>query len=139
LILYLRGFDVNQFFCLDDYYDSDRPAYYKALQSVKPDILDLTNWLEYFVEGGELEKWGQASQLHIFFFCFRFTFCEVVKPNPRNLTEPLPIIEFILSGCFSILVFSYVNVKENKMLCFYYGMISGFLFYIILYGFPYLF
>jgi Fic family protein len=51
LILYLRGFDVNQFFCLDDYYDSDRPAYYKALQSVKPDILDLTNWLECFVEG----------------------------------------------------------------------------------------
>lgn len=26
LILYLRGFDAKQFFCLDDYYDSDRPA-----------------------------------------------------------------------------------------------------------------
>ncbi len=51
LILYLRSFDTNQFFCIDDYYDSDRPAYYKALQSVKPDILDLTNWLEYFIEG----------------------------------------------------------------------------------------
>ncbi len=51
LILYLRSFDTNQFFCIDDYYDSDRPAYYKALQSVKPDILDLTNWLEYFTEG----------------------------------------------------------------------------------------
>jgi len=51
LILYLRGLDTNQFFCLDDYYDSDRPAYYKALQSVKPDTLDLTNWLEYFTEG----------------------------------------------------------------------------------------
>jgi Fic family protein len=51
LILYLRGFDTNQFFCLDDYYDSNRPAYYKALQSVKPDTLDLTNWLEYFTEG----------------------------------------------------------------------------------------
>lgn len=51
LILYLRGFDTNQFFCLDDYYDSDRPAYYKALQSVKPDTLDLTDWLEYFVKG----------------------------------------------------------------------------------------
>ncbi len=51
LIIYLRGFDTNQFFCLDDYYDSDRSAYYKALQSVKPDILDLTNWLEYFTEG----------------------------------------------------------------------------------------
>lgn len=51
LIFYLRGFDTNQFFCLDDYYDSDRSAYYKALQSVKPDTLDLTDWLGYFVEG----------------------------------------------------------------------------------------
>ena len=41
----------TQFFCLDDYYDSDRPAYYKALQSVNQETLDLTNWLEYFVEG----------------------------------------------------------------------------------------
>ena len=51
MILYLRGFDTKQFFCLDDYYDSDRPAYYKALQSVNQETLDLTNWLEYFVEG----------------------------------------------------------------------------------------
>jgi Fic family protein len=51
LILYLRGFDTKQFFCLDDYYDSDRPAYYRALQSVGQNTLDLTNWLEYFVEG----------------------------------------------------------------------------------------
>jgi len=51
LFLYLRGFDTNQFFCLDDYYDSVRPAYYTALQSVKPDTLDLTNWLEYFTGG----------------------------------------------------------------------------------------
>ncbi len=51
LILYLRGFDTKQFFCLDDYYDSDRQAYYKALQSVDQKILDLTKWLEYFVEG----------------------------------------------------------------------------------------
>jgi len=51
LMLFLRGFDVKQFFCLDDYYDSDRKAYYKALQSVDQKTLDLTNWLEYFVEG----------------------------------------------------------------------------------------
>ncbi len=51
MILYLRGFDTKQFFCLDDYYDSDRPAYYRALQSVDQETLDLTNWLEYFVEG----------------------------------------------------------------------------------------
>lgn len=51
LILFLREFDIKQFFCLDDYYDSDRPAYYKALQSVDQKTLDLTEWLEYFVEG----------------------------------------------------------------------------------------
>jgi len=51
LILYLRGFDTKQFFCLDDYYDSDRQAYYRALQNVDEKTLDLTNWLEYFVEG----------------------------------------------------------------------------------------
>lgn len=51
LILYLRGFDAKQFFCLDDYYDSDRPAYYKILQSVDQKTLDLTNYLDYFVEG----------------------------------------------------------------------------------------
>ena len=51
LTLYLRGFDTKQFFCLDDYYDSDRSAYYRALQSVDQKTLDLTNWLEYFAEG----------------------------------------------------------------------------------------
>lgn len=51
LILYLRGFDTKQFFCIDDYYDSDRQSYYKALQSVDQKTLDLTYWLEYFVEG----------------------------------------------------------------------------------------
>jgi len=51
LILYLRGFDIKQFFCLDDYYDSDRQAYYQALQKVNQKNLDLTEWLEYFVKG----------------------------------------------------------------------------------------
>ncbi len=51
LILYLRGFDTKQFFCLDDYYDSDRQAYYRVLQGVDQRTLDLTGWLEYFVEG----------------------------------------------------------------------------------------
>lgn len=50
-ILYKRGFDAKQFFCLDDYYDSNRLAYYKALQSVDQKTIDLTGWLEYFVEG----------------------------------------------------------------------------------------
>src|SRR3989344_610751 len=42
---------IAHFFCLDDYYDSDRPLYYRALQSVNQKTLDITKWLEYFVEG----------------------------------------------------------------------------------------
>ncbi|MCD6522066.1 Fic family protein [Candidatus Calescamantes bacterium] len=51
LILYIRGFDIKRFFALDDYYDSDRIAYYNALKSVDQNTLDLTGWLEYFTEG----------------------------------------------------------------------------------------
>ena len=51
LLLFLRGFDTKQFFCLDDYYDSDRPAYYRAMQTVNHDTQDITEWLNYFVEG----------------------------------------------------------------------------------------
>lgn len=51
LILFARGFDTRRFFALDDYYDSDRIAYYDALKTVDPKTLDLTHWLEYFCEG----------------------------------------------------------------------------------------
>ncbi len=54
LILYLRGFDTKRFFCLDDYYNFERQEYYKALQSVNPNTLDITKWLEYFVDGVHL-------------------------------------------------------------------------------------
>ncbi|MCK4492361.1 MAG: hypothetical protein KAU03_07030, partial [Candidatus Altiarchaeales archaeon] len=52
--LYLSGFDTKRFFTLDDYYDSDRTSYYKALQSVNQKTLELTKWLEYFTEGVDI-------------------------------------------------------------------------------------
>ena len=51
LILHLREFDIKKFFALDDYYDSDRMAYYNALKSVDPETIDITDWLEYFTNG----------------------------------------------------------------------------------------
>ena len=51
LILYIHDFDIKRFFTLDGYYDSDRIAYYSALKSVNQKTLDLTQWLEYFLEG----------------------------------------------------------------------------------------
>ncbi|NJD77513.1 MAG: Fic family protein [Candidatus Methanoperedens sp.] len=51
LLLSLREFDIKKFFALDDYYDSDRMAYYRALNSVDQKTLDLTGWIEYFTDG----------------------------------------------------------------------------------------
>jgi len=51
LILYLKEFDIKKFFALDDYYDSDRLAYYRVLNSIDQKTLDLTEWIEYFTDG----------------------------------------------------------------------------------------
>ncbi|MEN6592261.1 MAG: Fic family protein [Methanobacterium sp.] len=51
LVLYKRGFDLKRFFALDDYYDHDQPVYYAALQTVDPETIDVTEWLEYFTDG----------------------------------------------------------------------------------------
>ena len=51
LFLYLKKFDVDRFFTLDEYYDNDRQSYYDALNSVDLKTRDLTRWLDYFLEG----------------------------------------------------------------------------------------
>ncbi|MBU0629673.1 MAG: Fic family protein [Candidatus Margulisbacteria bacterium] len=51
LILYQSGFDIKDFFALDDYYNEDRQSYYSALQSVDPGKIEITQWLEYFIAG----------------------------------------------------------------------------------------
>ena len=49
--MYREGYDIKNFFCLDEYYDRNLQNYYQALQSVKPPDNDLTGWLEYFSFG----------------------------------------------------------------------------------------
>ncbi|TRZ77235.1 Fic family protein [bacterium] len=55
LILYQMGYDFRKLFALEDYYNQDRPAYYKAIHLGKnyEERLkaDHTEWLEYFSGG----------------------------------------------------------------------------------------
>ncbi len=51
LCLYRKGYDFKRLFTLSEYYDRDRPSYYRAIQSVRQRHLDLTEWLEYFTFG----------------------------------------------------------------------------------------
>lgn len=49
--LYRRGFDTHHIFSVDEYYWEDRPSYYAALDRVRREGGDLSNWLEYSTEG----------------------------------------------------------------------------------------
>jgi len=58
LILYQRGYDFRRLFALEDYYNTDRPTYYRAINlgaTYDKRRADLTSWLEYFVEGFKQE------------------------------------------------------------------------------------
>jgi len=51
LCLYRAGYDFKRLFALSEFYDRDRSAFYRAIQSVREEEMDLTSWLEYFVGG----------------------------------------------------------------------------------------
>jgi Fic family protein len=51
LCLYRAGYDFKRLFTISEYYDRDRADFYRAIQSVRESGMDMTGWLEYFVEG----------------------------------------------------------------------------------------
>ncbi len=51
LCLYRTGYDFKRLSTISEYYDQDRPSFYRAIQSVRERGMDMTGWLEYFVEG----------------------------------------------------------------------------------------
>ncbi|GGG06507.1 MULTISPECIES: Fic family protein [Cysteiniphilum] len=51
LCLYRHGYDFKKLFSISEYYDRNRIEYYQALQSVRENALDMTQWLEYFTHG----------------------------------------------------------------------------------------
>ena len=51
LCLYRAGYDFKRLFSISEYYDRNRTAFYAAIQGVRDQGMDLTGWLDYFVEG----------------------------------------------------------------------------------------
>lgn len=55
LYLYQSGWDFKKILVLEDYYNQNRKAYYEALQTGKTyrsrQVVDLGNWLNYYVDG----------------------------------------------------------------------------------------
>ena len=55
LCLYKAGYDFKRLFTISEYYDRDRPSFYKSIQSVRDNGMDMTGWLDYFVTGLETQ------------------------------------------------------------------------------------
>lgn len=55
LILNQDGYDIRNFFSLEEYFDKDALRYYEALQSVEKNEGSLTDWLDYYTLGVAIE------------------------------------------------------------------------------------
>ena len=55
LCLYKAGYDFKRLFTISEYYDRDRPTFYKSIQSVRDSGMDMTDWLDYFITGLETQ------------------------------------------------------------------------------------
>ena len=51
LCLYRAGYDFKRLFTISEYYDRDRATFYDAIQGVRENNMDMTGWLEFFIEG----------------------------------------------------------------------------------------
>ncbi|MEA2060335.1 MAG: Fic family protein [Thermodesulfobacteriota bacterium] len=55
LCLYKAGYDFKRLFTISEYYDRERPTFYKKIQSVRENGMDMTGWLDYFITGLETQ------------------------------------------------------------------------------------
>ncbi|MDP2709493.1 MAG: Fic family protein [bacterium] len=95
LILYERGYDFRRLFALEDYYNTNRPAYYQAINIGKTydeRRTDITAWLEYFVKGFKQEI--DEVKLKVLSLSAR-TSGEKIKSQVYLTPEQLKIIDFL--------------------------------------------
>lgn len=94
LVLFAEGYDIREFFSLEEHFDRNAEEYYKSLQSVALSNGDVTEWLEYFTEclAVELSKIKEKIE-HI---SIDSKLKEKLGGAPVMLTErQLKVIEYI--------------------------------------------
>lgn len=111
LCLYRKGYDFKRLFTISEYYDRDRSAYYRAIQSVRQSGMDLTKWLEYFAEGlavqmKEVQGKGEVILLR-----------DVVLSRARKAglkERPVTLLAFLLDHGKGALAECETALKENR-------------------------
>jgi len=51
LCLYKAGYDFKRLFTISEFYDQNREDFYRAIQQVRENDMDMTGWIEYYVTG----------------------------------------------------------------------------------------
>ena len=51
LCLYRAGYDFKRLFTISEYYDRDRALFYRAIQGVRENAMDMTGWVEFYADG----------------------------------------------------------------------------------------
>jgi len=111
LCLYKTGYDFKRLFTISEYYDRDRPAYYKALQGVRERGMDMTGWLEYFTEGlGAQMRDVQMTAEHV----MRKDVI-LARARKNGLKErPVAILGYLLTAGKATVAECEVELKMNR-------------------------
>ncbi len=111
-VLLREGYDIRNFFSLEEHFDNDPKAYYEALQSVQKNKGDLTDWLIYFTEVVAAELAKIKEKIESISIDSRL---KQKLGGPVMLSErQLKIIEYVQS----------VGYFENKMFATMFPMVS---------------
>ena len=94
LALFADGYDIREFFSLEEHFDRNASEYYKGLQSVAIHNGDVTIWLEYFTQCLAVELTKIKEKIERISIDNRLK--EKLGGAPVMLTErQLKIIEYI--------------------------------------------
>ena len=53
-----------------------------------------------------------------------------------SIATSAPVVELVLAGSFAVLMFSYVTLDRERSLSYFFGMVLGFLVYVVVAGLP---
>ena len=81
----------------------------------------------------DLSKAGRAPNVLTFSLML---IAGVIVMAVLSFSSSIPLAELLLSGTFAVLVFSYVALPKDKMVSYYFGVILGFLLFVVVNGFP---
>ena len=109
LYLYRAGYDFKRLFTISEYYDRDRPAFYRAIQGVREAGMDMTGWLEFFVDGLSTqlvevrERGEQAIRKDL-----------IIKEHNLSDRQALALSHILVHGRVSILDFEGLSPRVNR-------------------------